>query len=682
MVELASTPGAYVVKGPMCNWGMEAIDKKKDPPEKGLVRKETGWMTNSKELAELLEGVCTNTTGEREWHKHVHLMGGIAKFAKVYPPALVEAVLRCLKDVMYKEGVLNDIGAMTAGPVPEEQLVPQGVWQEHWDDVDGGYLDPKLVEEAQESERDRVRKEKVMDIVDRSLAEEEGIKPISLRWVKTNKGDQENPQIRCRLVVREIKHNKGKQPLSHQELFSSMPPIEAFMFIVSLLASLGRPGKIKPNGKTDPYVMGFFDIKRAHFYGKAKRRIFVELEGPDAAKHGPGKVGLLNRSMYGTQDASAIWQDDYSEMLCSEGGFERGKSNGAVFYHPTSDTRVMVHGDDFAVLGTQTDVDNFEKMLASRYEYKRTACIGFGPKDDTTAVFLNRVVSLYPGKRNKACVEADSRHAQLIVRGLGLERGAKGVYMPSEKRSVDRQILDSRSQALNPEWALKYRSLVMRAAYLSQDRPDIGECCKGLARHMQQPNEADLGRLKRLGRYLLRSPSVVREFWEQELPSKITILVDTDHAGCALTRKSTTGMVALLGGHCIKHGSNLQTTVSLSSGESEYYGLVKGGCTGLGLRSLAKDWGFEWQLEVGSDSSAARGHVSRRGLGKMRHIQTRYLWLQERVGEGHLVIFAVPGKKNMSDVLTKAVSGTELTKHLKALGFVFRHASEAQKQLL
>ena len=97
---------------------------------------------------------------------------------------------------------------------------------------------------------------------------------------------------------------------------------------------------------------------------------------------------------------------------------------------------------------------------------------------------------------------------------------------------------------------------------------------------------------------------------------------------------------------------------------------------------MASDWGFEWNLEVGSDSSAARGHVSRRGLGKMRNIQTRYLWLQERVAEGHLAIFAAPGKTNKSDVLTKAVSGVDLTKHLKALGFVFRHASEAQKQLL
>lgn len=33
----------------------------------------------------------------------------------------------------------------------------------------------------------------------------------------------------------------------------------------------------------------------------------------------------------------------------------------------------------------------------------------------------------------------------------------------------------------------------------------------------------------------------------------------------------------MLGSHCIKHSSNLQSTVSLSSGESEFYALVKAG---------------------------------------------------------------------------------------------------------
>ena len=31
-----------------------------------------------------------------------------------------------------------------------------------------------------------------------------GHRPISVRWVETNKGDDDNPNIRCRLVAREV----------------------------------------------------------------------------------------------------------------------------------------------------------------------------------------------------------------------------------------------------------------------------------------------------------------------------------------------------------------------------------------------------------------------------------------------------------------------------------------------
>ena len=53
----------------------------------------------------------------------------------------------------------------------------------------------------------------------------------------------------------------------------------------------------------------------------------------------------------------------------------------------------------------------------------------------------------------------------------------------------------------------------------------------------------------------------------------------------------------------------------------------------------------------------------------MRHVQTRYLWVQERVKEGHLKVLPVRGKNNPADILTKAVSGKLRVKHLKTLGF-------------
>jgi hypothetical protein len=93
--------------------------------------------------------------------------------------------------------------------------------------------------------------------------------------------------------------------------------------------------------------MGLYDISRAHFYSVAKRRVFVALPEEEAK---PGNCALLLRTMYGTRDASATWQDDNLEHLESK-GYKRGSASPAVFRGTGADeTAGLVHGDDFAVL--------------------------------------------------------------------------------------------------------------------------------------------------------------------------------------------------------------------------------------------------------------------------------------------------------------------------------------------
>ena len=59
------------------------------------------------------------------------------------------------------------------------------------------------------------------------------------------------------------------------------------------------------------------------------------------------KLADFIKSMYGTQDASHIWQLDYVNLICGElGGFRRGKHSAALFYNPNQDVRMTVHGDD------------------------------------------------------------------------------------------------------------------------------------------------------------------------------------------------------------------------------------------------------------------------------------------------------------------------------------------------
>ena len=76
---------------------------------------------------------------------------GRARAAQVYPPELVQAVLKAFKVQLVQDGSMNDIDAFAAGPIPEEHedaLFDQWCW----DDVNGGYLDLKLVQLARAEE--------------------------------------------------------------------------------------------------------------------------------------------------------------------------------------------------------------------------------------------------------------------------------------------------------------------------------------------------------------------------------------------------------------------------------------------------------------------------------------------------------------------------------------------------
>ena len=144
---------------------------------------------------------------------------------------------------------------------------------------------------------------------------------------------------------------------------------------------------------------------------------------------------------------------------------------------------------------------------------------------------------------------------------------------------------------LSPEHTTKSRSIAMRINYLAQDRSDLQYSGKELARGMQSPTHGHWQKLKRVARYLKLRPRVATRYEKQERCSHVDVWVDTDHAGCLRTRKSTNGGALQLGSHTLKTWSSTQAVIALSSGESEYYGIVKGASVLLGALSLFRDLG-------------------------------------------------------------------------------------------
>ena len=119
-----------------------------------------------------------------------------------------------------------------------------------------------------------------------------------------------------------------------------------------------------------------------------------------------------------------------------------GKANPALFYNSKEDSRSLVHGDDFCVLGDEEALDQIEKTLRAKYDLKVTGELKLGTGQDHEVIFLNRVLRVAGSTSDERFeIEADPRHAEMIVKDLGLEgTNAKSLDTPGlKKEEVERE---------------------------------------------------------------------------------------------------------------------------------------------------------------------------------------------------------------------------------------------------
>ena len=139
----------------------------------------------------------------------------------------------------------------------------------------------------------------------------------------------------------------------------------------------------------------------------------------------------------------------------------------------------------------------------------------------------------------------------------------------------------------------------------------------------------------------------------------------------------------MLGKHLIKSWSSTQGPISLSSGEAEFYGVVKAAGISLGYQALLEDLGVKLPIRVWTDSTATMGICGRQELGKLRHVDTRSLWIQQRVRDKTLELRKVRGEVNPADLFTKHLPSREKVHQLFQLfGCSYREGRPESAPLL
>ena len=316
--------------------------------------------------------------------------------------------MRALSLPVYKLTVVS-------GEVMHVQVEHEPVYR---DDLTGQILPPELVQAARAKELEYFESKQVWE--KRPVAEAKrrmGRPPISVRWVDVNKGDNQTPNIRSRLVARQIRQ------AGEDARFAPTPPLEALRSIMSIATtdSPGQPQHVRDRNSERRAQISAIDISRSYLSastnGSDPTYVMLPPEHPDHKD----KCGLLRKHMYGTRAAADGWQQEYSNFMKSI-VFWQGEACPCLFFHPGKGLATSVHGDDFTTAGPKCEQDWFESQLEAKYELKKGGRLGPGKDDAKEITVLNRVLR-WTDKGVE--YEAVPRQAERLFEGLGLDEGCK-----------------------------------------------------------------------------------------------------------------------------------------------------------------------------------------------------------------------------------------------------------------
>ena len=452
VMEILQRQGVGRVVADQCQFGQETDIG--DP-----LKKPTGFMSNAPELLDELNRRCFGRRGLCSRPKggaHAECLGKKAQRAAIFQDELCIAILRgfkrqLLRDRRMRHGevVSNPArgrhharrrrrGSYRTGqrPRPIDYRTGQRPWpiragrarahrqppDRFMDDLTSLPLVPELCRAARQKEIDYFKSKGVWEI--RSIDEairRMGRRPISVRWVETNKGDDGHPNIRSRLVAREVR-TPGQDAI-----FAPMPPLESLRMILSMASTTFRGQEWTPDWNPDSEQRTqilIIDISRAYFNAKTSDDDPIYVELPPEMGSPPDTCALLKRHMYGTRRAAEGWQDEYSARL-TEAGFTIGIASPCVFHHNALSIAVSVHGDDFTATGPKNQLDWFEDTFKRHYDLTVGGRLGPGPKADKEARVLNRIVRWTDHGLE---YEADPRQVERLLEELELDgEGVKGV---------------------------------------------------------------------------------------------------------------------------------------------------------------------------------------------------------------------------------------------------------------
>ena len=111
------------------------------------------------------------------------------------------------------------------------------------------------------------------------------------------------------------------------------------------------------------------DVKKAFLYGVINRNVYIELPDEDPESQKGTLVGKLDKAMYGTRDAPAMWQEELERTMTAS-GFVASVAIPCVYQHPELGVSAVAHVDDILLVGPKEGLYEARRRMEARYKLK------------------------------------------------------------------------------------------------------------------------------------------------------------------------------------------------------------------------------------------------------------------------------------------------------------------------
>ena len=417
------------------------------------------------------------------------------------------------------------------------------------------------------------------------------------------------------------------------------------------------------------------DISSAFLQAPIPEGELVLVKPPPELEQNP-VLWKLRKALYGLKTSPKLWQQHLSSKL-EELGLRKNKADPCIFMGEK--LLVMTYVDDLLIVGEKQEQESFLAKLSAQFPLKHQTKLDA----QTPLTFLGKLAE-HNAQEYSISLHLPTSYYLKLFKLYGMEQ-AKPSSTTGDKLGLSDDPADPINQPLDPARHKLYRTTVGKLLWATPVRPDISFAVKELSRSLQSPTQQNEKQLKHVLRYLkgslqyttcLKPPR--KRVVEQASTIEIQAFADSDWAGTTKTRRSTSGASLCLWGVTLATSSRTQATQALSSAEAELYAMGMAIQDALHLQSLLQELKLTqlakpFELTVYTDSSSGKALASKLGLTrKSKHVQLRFLFMQDLVASGQLKLSRVPSERNPADVLTKYLQASTLHKLLPKLGVMTR----------